>query len=91
MALGNNMKKGDENDNSSESQNEGSIHKISDSGNVTELKTRIAELEIEREQALREVQALTLSLDKACIVSETDFPAEPQKDYEVIYSCWRAS
>lgn len=70
MALGNNMKKGDEGF-SSDLQNGNDVHENGNS-NVANLRARIAELEGEKLQALREVEARMLSVDQACIVSETD-------------------
>ncbi|MDP2387402.1 MAG: PAS domain S-box protein [Bacteroidota bacterium] len=69
MAIGNNMK----NENQSHNENESS--KTISMGNNDEiqvLKQKIEQLEQEKEQALREVQARMLSVDQACIVSETD-------------------
>lgn len=70
MALGNNMKKGDEGF-SSDLQNSNDVHENGNS-DVAYLRARIAELEKEKLQALREVEARMLSVDQACIVSETD-------------------
>jgi PAS domain-containing protein len=39
---------------------------------IAELKKRIEELETEKDQIQREVQARMLSVDQACIVSEVD-------------------
>lgn len=72
MALGNNMKKGDEDYNSSEFPADSSNHKNGDSDDVASLKQKLAKLEKEKDQALREVEARMLSVDQACIVSETD-------------------
>lgn len=72
MALGNNMKKGDDGSNSSDFQSDIITHKNGDSSDVNYLRAKIAELEKEKDQALREVQARMLSVDEACIVSETD-------------------
>lgn len=66
------MKKGDENDHSSEFQNDLTNHKNGDSNDIIALIAKITELEKEKEQALREVEARMLSVDEACIVSETD-------------------
>lgn len=64
------MKKGDEGF-SSDLQNGNDVHENGNS-NVANLRARIAELEGEKLQALREVEARMLSVDQACIVSETD-------------------
>ena len=45
---------------------------ILNSNEVEELKSRIAELELEKEAIQREVEARMLSVDQACIVSEVD-------------------
>jgi methyl-accepting chemotaxis protein len=72
MALGNNMKKGDDNG-SSEFNNEiVTSNGNAESNDLSALKSRIQQLEKEKEQALREVEARMLSVDQACIVSETD-------------------
>src|SRR6478609_7881217 len=47
-------------------------HKNGSRNEIEVLKARIEQLEKEREQALREVEARMLSVDQACIVSETD-------------------
>lgn len=71
MALGNNMKKTEDNGTSHEFNNqmETAQHNSND---INALKARITELEKEKNQALREVEARMLSVDQACIVSETD-------------------
>lgn len=69
MALGNNMKKHEENSPASDHQTNGVIY---DSDEIETLKQKIAQLEKEKEMALREVEARMLSVDEACIVSETD-------------------
>lgn len=68
MALGNNMKNENEQVKSKETVH--SEHNGTDE--ITALKKRIAQLEEEKEMALREVEARMLSVDEACIVSETD-------------------
>lgn len=72
MALGNNMKKGDEDFNSSEIPTDTVNHSNGHSEDTVAMKQRIAQLEKEKDQALREVEARMLSVDQACIVSETD-------------------
>lgn len=73
MALGNNMKKGDDGSSSSEFQNDVMFKNGNgESDDLVALKARIHQLEKEKEQALREVEARMLSVDQACIVSETD-------------------
>jgi methyl-accepting chemotaxis protein len=72
MALGNNMKKVDEEFNSSEFPKDAVNHSNGHSEDTVALKQKIAQLEKEKDQALREVEARMLSVDQACIVSETD-------------------
>lgn len=72
MALGNNMKKNEDNGYASESSNESEKSVSNNSNDLEYLKAKIATLEKEKEQALREVEARMLSVDQACIVSETD-------------------
>ncbi|MGZ3865545.1 MAG: methyl-accepting chemotaxis protein [Bacteroidia bacterium] len=71
MALGNNMKKNNESTDHSDFT-DGHVNGESDSNDVATLKKKIAQLEQEKQQALREVEARMLSVDQACIVSETD-------------------
>jgi methyl-accepting chemotaxis protein len=71
MALGNNMKKSDDNRTLSE-ENNGSVNGTLNGDDVASLRATISRLEREKEQALREVEARMLSVDQACIVSETD-------------------
>lgn len=68
MALGNNMK----NDNDSVKNPEAHLPGQNGSDEIAALKSRIEQLEMEKEMALREVEARMLSVDQACIVSETD-------------------
>jgi len=65
------MKKNDENG-TSDFTNDVITKNGNDPGEVAMLKQRIAQLEEEKEMALREVEARMLSVDQACIVSETD-------------------
>lgn len=71
MAIGNNMKKGDESTNS-HNGNEDIMIGNGDRNLIEDLKQQISKLEKEKELALREVEARMLSVDQACIVSETD-------------------
>ncbi|MGZ3862944.1 MAG: methyl-accepting chemotaxis protein [Bacteroidia bacterium] len=71
MALGNNMKRNDGGSDHLDNKNE-TIEKNGNMEDVNALRSRIAQLEKEKEQALREVEARMLSVDQACIVSETD-------------------
>lgn len=66
------MKKGDEDYNSSEFPADSINHKNGDQEDVASLKQKLEKLEKEKDQALREVEARMLSVDQACIVSETD-------------------
>jgi methyl-accepting chemotaxis protein len=69
MAIGNNMSS----DNQSENDKKQTNHTtMANQENILELKQRIEQLEKEKEQALREIEARMLSVDEACIVSEVD-------------------
>lgn len=68
MALGNNMK----NENDQLKAKDIVIPEENGTDEIAVLKKRISDLEQEKEMALREVEARMLSVDQACIVSETD-------------------
>ncbi len=71
MALGNNMKKPDDNRNLPDDQSAVN-ESLLQTNDVALLKAAIVQLEKEKQQALREVEARMLSVDQACIVSEVD-------------------
>src|SRR6218665_2157347 len=68
MALGTNLNNEKEIDKSSHVEKDPNIS-LAD---ITALKQRIEELEMEKDQIQREVEARMLSVDQACIVSEVD-------------------
>lgn len=73
MALGNNMSKAkNEVANGSPLAEVEQVQSSSLNSEIEILKAKIAELEIEKDQIQREVEARMLSVDQACIVSEVD-------------------
>lgn len=72
MALGNNLNGEKNSDKLSKSESQTDDIQSINSDEISALKKRIEELEAEKEQIQREVEARMLSVDQACIVSEVD-------------------